>query len=455
MNRLPPEAITLCATFVSSTDPRPIIPLTHVCRYWRNAIISSPRNWASIDNRWKQLIPTCLHRARVVPLTVNIKVSAIERDETFVEAIIPHTSRIDHLSLTGYQSIEAAANVFPTFFTSTMHDLISLELQQSSDPVELFHSRSVPPAFSIPWKLSRLTSLHLTRTPLYPAITSVTSLLDLRLDGYRTPFRFPEFIGFLGANPNLQSIVLDVQFEYPPSGSEKRVSLPRLRRLSLTCAVPLDAKMLISSISLPRGVSLEVAGSSTNSFTTLPSFLPSPPTQIREILAPIMTIKYQYDPGMIQFYGSDSDLSFRRSPCGFAPHPELSLFTVSTVRELHLKTSYDLDPSVLSQFPALETLALVDVVDFSTLFAFLTVEPVLCPSLKTIGLLDCRLGPRVIRELEEVVVGRRKSTAARLYRIVIVSQAGRFPVDHDLILQLRRSVPCVDVRIDDKLPDLS
>ena len=400
------------------------------------------------------MIPTCLHRARVVPLTVNINISAIERDETFVEAIIPHTSRIDHLSLTGYQSIEAAANVFPTFFTSTMQDLISLALQQSSDPVELFPSISVPPAFSIPWKLSRLTSLHLTRTPLYPAITSVTSLLDLKLDGYRTPFRFPEFIGFLGANPNLQSIVLDVQFEYPPSGSEKRVSLPRLRRLSLTCAVPLDAKMLISSISLPRGVSLEVAGSSTNQCTRLDSFLPSPPTQIREILAPIMTIKYQYDPGMILFYGNDSDLSFRRSPCGFAPYPELSLFTVSTVRELHLKTSYYLDPSLLSQFPALETLALVDVADFSALFVFLTAEPVVCPSLKTIAFLNCDLDYYIIRELEEKVAKRKNSTAARLYKIVIVSQTGRY-LDHDFILQLRSFVPCVDVRIDDKLPDLS
>ena len=77
VNRVPPEVITLCAAFVSPTDPRPIVPLTHVCRYWRNAITSSPRNWASIGSGWRRLAPLCLERAGVVPLTVEINVSVL------------------------------------------------------------------------------------------------------------------------------------------------------------------------------------------------------------------------------------------------------------------------------------------------------------------------------------------------------------------------------------------
>ena len=453
MNYVPPEVISLWATFVSGNDPRPIIPLTHVCRHWREAIISSPRNWASLDNGWKQLVPTCLRRAGAVPLTVNIKVSAIERDKTFIEAILPHASRVTHLSLTGYRSIEAMANVIPTFFTSTMHNLISLELRQNTHPVELFPS-GVPPAFLTPWKLSRLTSLHLTRTPLYPAITSVTSLLDLKLDRYKSPFRFLEFIAFLGANPNLQSIALDVRFERPASGFGKSIILSRLRRLSLTCADPLDAEVLISSISLPRGVSLEVTGSSTNPCTALHPFLPSPPTRIQEILSPIVTIKYQNEPSMVQFYGNDSDFSFRCASGALALHPELSLFVVTAVRELHLKDCYYLDLSwLVSQLPALETLVMVGGHDSYSLSAFLVAEPVLCPSLKTIAFLNCELGYG-IKRLEEAVARRKQSTAAWLHRIIIVSQTGDFP-RHDLVLQLRKCVPCVDIRIDDKLPDLS
>lgn len=333
-----------------------------------------------------------------------------------------------------------------------MHDLLSLELQQSFQPIELFPSR-LSPAFLASWNLSKLTSLHLTQSPLYPAITSVTSLVDLKLDGYATPFRFSDFIAFLGANPNLQSIVLDVKFDESKLVLSCSVTLPRLRRLSLTCAVPFDAEVLISSISLPRGVSLEVAGSSTNQCTTLHSFLPSPPTRIQEILTPIVTIKYQYNPSMVQFYGNNTDLSFRRARCMLSPYSELFLFTVTTVRELHLNGSScdDLSP-LLSRLPALETLVLADVSIVS--FEFLTKEPVLCPSLKTIAFFNCDLYSGIVEELEEAVVRRKNSTAAWLYRIVIVSQTGDLP-DYDLILWLRRSVPCVDVRVDDKLPDLS
>jgi hypothetical protein len=329
-----------------------------------------------------------------------------------------------------------------------------LELQQASETVELFPSRESP-AFPISWKLSKLTSLRLTRTPLYPAITGVTSLVDLKLDGYTTPFQFPEFIAFLGANPNLQFIVLDVQFERPPSGFGEVVALPHLRRLSLTCADPLDAKLLISCISLPRGVSLEIAGSSANRCTALRSFLPSPPTGIEEMLTPIVTIKYQRDPGMVQFYGNDSSLSFR--PASYAPgsYPELSLFPATTVRELHLENDRYRDPALLlSQLPALETLVLVNVDPPQPLFACLMAEPVLCPSLKTIAFFDRDVYSEVIEKLEAVVIRRKKSTAAWLYRIIIVGQTLHF-LDHDLVLRLRKSVPCVDVRVDDKIPDLS
>jgi hypothetical protein len=67
VHRLPPEVIALCATFVSHADPRPIVSLTHVCRYWREAIISNPGNWTSISSGRKRLIPLCLERAGAAP----------------------------------------------------------------------------------------------------------------------------------------------------------------------------------------------------------------------------------------------------------------------------------------------------------------------------------------------------------------------------------------------------
>jgi len=455
VNRIPPEVIALCAAFVSPTDPRPIITLTQVCRHWRRAIISSPRNWASIGSGWKRLVPLCLERAGVVPLTVEIRVPDIRgEDETFLETIPSDTSRIAHLSLTGYSSVETVANIIPTFFTSTMDGLISLELQQNSRPAEIFPSGS-PPALSIPWKLSKLTSLRLTQTPLYPALTSITSLVELDLVGYTTPFDFLKFITFLRSNPDLQSVTLDIQFMNRPRQVQptKIISLPRLRRLSFTCTNPTDARLLISSVHLPRGISLEVVGSQVNPHRELHLFLPSPSTPIQKMLDKITTIKYQNNPGAVQFYGNDSYLSFRclSFPIGDS---EFSLFTATSVREFHLKnTSCSGLPWQLSQLPALEILVLIDISAFQS-FTFLTQEPVVCPSLKTIAFLDCDLDTWAVEELVEAVARRRNLGAAWLHRIVIVCKTGELP-DRALIHRLRESVPCVDARIDEKIPDLS
>lgn len=457
VNRLPPEVIALCATFVSNSDPRPIVSLTHVCRYWRKAITSSPRNWASISSDWKRLVPSCLERAGEVPLTVNIRVSDIKGDEIFLEAILPHTSRIAHLSLAGYRSIAAVAKIIPIFFISTMHNLISLELQQSSKPLEIFPFEA-PPMSPISWELSRLTSLRLTRTPLYPALTNITSLVELDFAGYTTPFNFRKFTSFLGSNPDLKIITLDIQFVdcMPWVWSMRTVSLPRLRYLSFTCADPMDARGLFSSLFLPRGVSLEVIGSQANQCFELYSFLPSPPTPIQEILAPITTIKYQNYPRAVEFHGNDSYLSFRCSQFPFGTYSEFSLFPITTVREFHVKIDPYSDLSwPLSQLPALETLVLVGVPAFPIqAFAFLTEQPVLCPSLKTIAFFDCVLNSRATRELEEGVARRKNSTAAWLHRIAIVRRSGALP-DHKFIHRLRSYVPYVDARIDDKLPDLT
>jgi hypothetical protein len=101
----------------------------------------------------------------------------------------------------------------------------------------------------------------------------------------------------------------------------------------------------------------------------------------------------------------------------------------------------------------LETLAFSKTVFPPGLLSALTQEPVLCPALRTIAFFDCDINSDIIKELGEAVTRRRDSTAARLHRVVIVSST-ETPPNVKAIQQLRKSVPCVDVRVDDKLPDL-
>jgi hypothetical protein len=53
-----------------------------------------------------------------------------------------------------------------------------------------------------------------------------------------------------------------------------------------------------------------------------------------------------------------------------------------------------------------------------------------------------------------VVAKRKETTAARLYSVVIVANSARALPDPEPIHRLRKSVPHVEVRVDDKLPDL-
>ena len=231
MNRLLPGVIALCAAFVSDGDPRLTVSLTHVCRCWRRkAITSSPRNWGWIGSKWKRLVPLCLERAGVVPLDVDITVSDIKDDEIFLNAFLPHISKIAYLSLSGYSSIQDVADNLPGFFASPMLDLISLELEQDEEPTESFPSSEIPthPLFQ---NVSKLKSLYLTRTPLYPALANITSLTELKLVGYTTPFHFGKFIRFLRSNPDLELITLDIQFVEAPAWVRpaRIVSFARLR----------------------------------------------------------------------------------------------------------------------------------------------------------------------------------------------------------------------------------
>lgn len=390
---------------------------------------------------------------------MDIAVPDSKGDETFLNSLRPHVSRIGSLRLTGYSSVETMADDLPGFFASPMLSLVSLELQQAAEPAQLFlsdHSPIPPPFLAI----SKLKSLSLTQTPLCPPLLTITSLVELKLIGYTSPFHFGTFLGFLVSNPDLELVVLDIQFvtgsvETPPAG---KVSLPRLRRLSITCSKAIDSRGLLSCISLPRGVHLEVEFTPDQP-AHLSSFLPSPPTPVQDLLAPITTIKTQLTPQELHLFGNGSVFTFRSPNTPVLGHSELKLFPTTDVRELHTniypRVYGDVGISrLMARLPALETLAISQTPFPRGLLSVLTEEPVLCPALRTIAFLDCDIDSSIIKELGEAAMKRRDSTTTRLYRVVIVNSTGA-PPDLASIKQLRKCIPCVEVRVDDKLPDLS
>ena len=461
VNRLPPEVLASCVSLVSDADPTSTLPLTHVCQYWRNSITSSPRIWASIATRWKRLTPLCLERAGAVPLAVNVTMSDIEDDEDFLEQLTPHTSRIGTLRLIGYPTIETLANDLPGFFDSPMLDLTFLELEQTEEPVNIFPSdeATVPPVFR---NVSKVKSLSLTRTPIFPPLFSLAFLKELKLTAYANPFDFGTFSRFLRANPNVENLVLNVQFiedTIDAAPARQKVSLPHLRSLSITCSKAADSKGLLSRMSLPRGVHIEIESLFLDQSVELSSFLPSPLTPIKELLCPITTINIQKHPRVFHFIGNSSTFTFRsQHTSDLSSSTDWMLLPTAAVREFFVDfhPSYYTDAGMLKameHLPALETLVISKMTS-AALPPALTAEPVLCPALKTIAFFDCNIDSGIVEELGAAIAKRRDSTGTRLYRVVIVSSRGT-QLNAESIQKLRKSVPYVDIRVDDKLPDLS
>ena len=460
MNHLPPEIIALCAAFASDADPKQTVLLTHVCQYWREAITSSPRNWTSISSGWKRLTPLFLKRAGAAPLAANLSVLDIEDNEDFIQALTPHVPRISRLSLTGYSFIEDVADRLPSFFASPILNFTSLELEQDRRrPAESFPSNEdlEPPLFQ---NVSKLKSLHLTRVPLYPTLSSVVSLVELKLIDYTVPFG--AFIGFLQSNVALEVVIsgLGIVRASVLTASGRRVSLPRLRRLILTCDDAIDTRGLLSCLSLPSGVNTEIHSSERDSYGDLASFLPYTPTPIQDLLAPITTMKYKHYPRQLHLSNAEGSFSFCCDGWGISPtvYGEFGLFATGAVREFHLSFICEGEGTVdqlswaLKRLPALEALAISASPLRRKLLSVLTKKPVPCPSLKTIAFISDKVDWTVIKELGEMVKEREHSVATRLHRVVIANRRN-FPEGHT-IRSLQKLVPRVDIIMGDELPNL-
>ena len=135
------------------------------------------------------------------------------------------------------------------------------------------------------------------------------------------------------------------------------------------------------------------------------------------------------------------------------------LFPTTDVLELYINPNpfkySDTDLfRTLELLPALETLAFSKVKFPLALLSALVEEPVLCLALRTIAFFQSGINSDIAKKLGETIAKRGGSTAARLYRVVIVDDGGMLP-GLKSIQQLRKSVPCVEVRVDDRLPNLS
>ena len=455
VNRLPPETLSRIARYVGeyATDARPIIPLTHVCRYWRESIVSTPGNWTLISSKSIPLMELSLERCQAASLKLDLNMDEVKDNPRFTTLIIPYMQNVGILRIHRISTIEGLAQVLPNF-PQSMPDLQSLLLFAGGVLTE--HEMSIDPFAQSPIALTRLSLINL---PFYPSLQRLTTLTSLSLITNRFDIQMDALLDFLEANGALEHAKLSVLLTRPAlRDSRRRVGIVnRLRSLSISSFHAAWINALISRIPLQKGARLKIELYGQNAgLTEVLSGISA--THLSSLQLPTST-EYRPDDRGVGLLGPNGRFSFVGNVRQMAPFAEFSLFQLTNIKTFRLtrralwptmgvQTRMALPPLALH---ALETLAIEREAAVCHLLTALFADPSAFPLLKTLAFLDCHLDEVFMEVLTKFASDRKNTTSAWLYRVVIVSPDQSLP-SVSSIDTLGEHVPVVDVRMGKKLP---
>ena len=328
INRLPPEILSAIARKILKgySDASRIVPLTHVCRRWRESLISIPENWSLISNDLNEdLAAVFLQRAKAAPLETTIYIPF-----PFPQILESYVQNTRNLTVNYISTIEQFTGIFPNFPTS-MPRLESLELNSQAIFDEDW---SINPfeAFTFPLK-----SLSLSGIPLYPPLVKIRTLTELTLFYLQPlPLSLDAFLDFLEGNNLLKTADLDLAFAEPPPRNPQRRIQNKLQCLTLQCREPRDAHALVASIPLHRGahLNIEISNGIAGVIDILPDLpaghLSNPP------LPTFFEFEHRCYRMSILLRGAGGELSFGKDSDPGDPFPDFRRLPLANVREFRL-----------------------------------------------------------------------------------------------------------------------
>ena len=454
VNKLPPELLPHIAQYLlldeNTVNAKPVIPLTHVCRYWRQSITLAPELWTSISNSRSELVALSLERAKASRLRISIDMCpTLRADPGSIGLITPYLQNVNALRVRDLRGTEELTRILPNFPQSTPN-LRSLTLHcvypkwdPTTDPFEsLAHT---------------LEYLSLFDIPLYPSLLNLRALTDLTLRYHMFNGHVDIILTFLEQNRSLERVTLDIWFaERSIQHSHRQAAIKnQLRYLSIACNHPMDAQVLISNIALQKGAHLEISPRGTG----LNNILSDIPTSHLSNLSSPAFLEYRLYPRSIRLHGPNGSFSYFcfQSP-GF-PFVEFPLFSLTNIREFRFKHHaprgfrIPLSPAVFnpSLFPSLDTLTVEYETGLLRFLSPLLQNPSALPLLKTLVFLNCVITEDFMKKLTKYASDRKGAGFARLYQVVIVQKDGGL-LSPASIHALGRYIPVVDVRFGTKFP---
>lgn len=212
--------IQLLAPLRTREDMYTLSKLTHVCRFWRIALINKPRAWATIfvtEGDRRSFVEMCLERSLPVPLEVTVYASEVRRhhpscacdkdlrerllpSETnpcewhFVFEILPesrHSKRISMLNvrfdciyISGWQGGIGLALGGCQLFTLPFPQPVSLEWENGNTPYAI-HLFSIPPFPPTLRSLSFTGSWHRQLTQVNNLTALTLEHDEVRVENFR------------------------------------------------------------------------------------------------------------------------------------------------------------------------------------------------------------------------------------------------------------------------------
>ena len=435
-------------------DARSVVVLTHVCRYWRESIISTPGNWTLVSSGDKDLMALSLERSKPVPLKLYLRMDEIRTIPEFSDLIMPYTRNTKTLRVEAILSVEEFMQKLPNF-PQSMPNLWSLELSkdttgergQSTDPFGSF--------------APTLGALKLIAFPLYPSLLHFRALTELALFNGQFDLHLDILLNFLEENRSLESVILSIRFTKPSltlRSSQRPAAIGnRVRYLLIDYWDVMDGKALISNMTLPRGVQLEIVCCDKN--TGLNDLLPGISTTQLPGLSSPTSVDYEPRQRVIRLLGPNGSFSFGKSTGSQDPFIEFSLLPLANVRKFHLihhappLVQTPITPVFHPSFlPALEIFTLDCDASVSQLLSILLLNPSSLPSLKTLAFSNCRLSTDFMEALTRFASNRKNTTSTWLRRVVIVNPSSQNLPGVPAIEALRKHVPFVDVSVGRRLP---
>lgn len=449
VNKLPPEIVSYIARFAfldDDVDTRSIVPFTHVCRYWRDSIISTPENWTLISTKRRNLAALSLARAKAAPLTFRLNLQILKSDPGFLDLLLPRTQNTTSLSVIGFSTVEELTQALPNFPRS-MPNLRSLTLGRSRK-VE----RS-PVNDPFDFSAHTLRDLSLENIPLFPSILDLKTLTRLSPLDHNFNLHLDTLLSFLEENHSLESADLEITFaEASLRHSQRKTPIGnRFGHLSISSNDGMDSRALISSIGLRKGANLKIEHRYRGA--GLPDILSGVSLDHLPSLSSPSFMEYQTSPRTIRLLGPEG--IFLYEGC-FSQGPgnvfrEFTVLPVAGIREFRFKCrgSRARTELHLSSLPSLEVLVVeADIHGPTTPPVF--PDPTSPSCLKTLVFVNCGFDEAFLAELTQFACERKNTTSTSLHRVVIIDT---YRPTADSIMRLREHVPVVEVMEGWELPE--